>query len=441
MTEKEIKLEGNETYQIDFGNEGGHQLIKATDVEDFVYTNTADWISFSHNGNELEIIVLPNNFEVERTAEIYIKSKYHYGWNATVVIAQSETVYEVLIDGETTVTIDNIKVYNNGELEKLTKSVTVNGATKRCIVKGIKQYITEDTNTYLTTFDNAISANIINTDKDGVYTLQILNYGKATNGNTYYEVTLCHKDNIDTECKVTINYEKETELNTIFIEYDKETDQYKKMDNNISLKFDNSGYCVGGKDTINLLTKDDTVTYTTDETWLYCRLGYDCIKIFVDYYDDGGKDRSGTIKVGDLTINVTQTAKKTKNTSNANEISFSSLEDDFIVDQTPAIELISINGNTIECKTYIYNSKTEEYDNDSMISVLINGTWMHYKTDYNIDTKTHTVTFWGDKNIWLLDRISTIKIMNVEDNYNPIRLMAAQTTNNDNLKIERLTVD
>lgn len=438
VTNVEIQKNGN--YQIDFDNNGGHQKIIATDVNDFICTNTADWISFSQNGNELEIIVLPNKYDAERTTDIYLKSKYYYNCYATIVISQSETVYSIEVTNgieikDKTSYIKGLKVYNDGNIETKTATIQVEGATKRCIVKGIRQYIVEsEDETYMTAFDNAISAKLIQTETDGIYTLQLINYGKVTSGKTYYILTLCHKDNIDTEYPILIEYEDETDIKTRFIVNNVPT-------NTISLNFDSSGYCANS--IIKLFTTEETVPFTTTEDWLYCRLGFDCIKIFADY-NENNKDRNGTITVGDdCTISVTQEKKEEKTASYDDEIAVASneLEEDFIIDQTPAIELLNITDNTIECKTYIYNHNTDEYDNDSQISVFISCIWMHYSTSYDVEKKTHVITFRADENLWMTDRRCRIVIKNVEDNYEPIVLTATQSFREDALKIERLTVD
>lgn len=435
-----VEIQKNENYQIDFDNNGGHQKIKATDVNDFICTNTADWISFSQNGNELEIIVLPNKYDTERTTDIYLKSKYYYNCYATILISQSETVYSIEVTNgveikDKTAYIKGLKVYNGGNIETKTATVQVEGATKRCIVKGIRQYIVEDEDeTYMTTFDNAINAKLIQTKTDGIYTLQLTNYGKVTSGKTYYKLTLCHKDNIDTEYSIIIEYEEETDVKTKFIINNTPT-------NVVSLNFDYSGYCANS--IIKLFTTEETVSFTTTVDWLYCRLGFDCIKVFADY-NENNNDRNGTITVGnDCTISVTQAKKEEKTTSYDDEIAVASneLEEDFIIDQTPAIELLDITDNTVECKTYIYNHNTDEYDNDSQISVITSGIWLHYSTSYDIEKKTHIITFRANENKWLTDRKCRITITNVEDNYEPIVLIATQSFREDILKFERLTVD
>lgn len=426
-----VEIQKNKNYQINFDNNGGHQKIVAIDVNDFICTNTADWISFAQIGNEMEIIVLPNKYDTERETDIYLKSKYYYNCYATIVISQSKTVYSIEVESDN---VKGLKVYNDGNIETKELTVTVEGATKRCSVKGIRQYIKEEDDEYLTTFDNAISAKLTQTATDGVYKLCITNYGKVTNGKTYYKLILCHKDNIDTEYPIIIEYEEETTIKTRFI-------VDNKPQQNIELKFDNSGYC--SNSIIKLFTTEETASFTTNEDWLYCRLGFDCIKIFADYYD-GDTDREGTVTVGDdCTITVKQTAKEEKTTSYDDDIAVASneLEEDFIIDQTPAIELLSIDGNTVECKTYIYNHKIDEYDNDSQISVLIYCMWMHYSTSYDIERKTHIITFSADENKWMSDRRCHIVIKNVEDNYEPIVLTATQSFREDTLKIERLTVD
>jgi hypothetical protein len=432
----ELQESVTNNYSIEFGNNGGRQKIVATNVNDFVCTNTASWISFSHNGNEMDIIVLPNTDDVERTTELYLKSKFYYDSYAIIEITQKETTYSV----ETVSSIEGIKVYNDNISETKEETIKVDGATKRCILKGIKQYLEEEssdgtTSYYLTTFDNGINVKLIQTEEDGVYTLRLTNYGKVTKGDTYYIITLCHRDNIDTECEIKVTYENESSLTTLL-------DANGKQTKSVSLEFDYCGYC--SDNIIKLFTTEDTVDFTTEENWLYCRLGYDCIKIFADY-NDGTSDRSGTITIGDNTVNVSQSGKiATDSLDLENSLSVASLMDEeveYIEDTTPAIELIAIKDNTVECKTYIYNSKTDVYDNDSQVAVFIYSKWLSYETSYNTETNTHLIKLIPKENKWQLDRKCIIRIANAEDTYEPIVLEAKQSYQEEIVSIEQLTIN
>lgn len=431
-----VKLQEEITnnYSISFGNDGGRRKIIATNVNDFICTNTVEWITFSHSGKEMEIIALPNTSGTERTTELYLKSKFYYNSYAVIEIVQSKTVYSV----KTANIIEGLKVYNENKIETKEEIVNVSGATKRCIVKGIKQYLEEENydgtkSYYQIDFDNAIKASLKQTKVEGVYTLQIYNYGKVTKGNTYYTLVLCHQDDIDTECEITIKYEEESSITTLL-------DNNGNKINTASLRFDNNGYC--SDSIIKLFTTEETVNYTTENSWLYCKLGYDCIKIFADY-NDSNSDRKGSINIGDSTISVTQSGKINTNLlSMENGIAMASLMDEEIVeDTTPAIELVGINGNIVECKTYIYNSKTNKYDNDSQIAVFVCCKWLSYEASYNIDTKTHLITFIPQENQWELDRCGIVKIANAEDNYKPLKLEVTQSYQKETVKIEQLSID
>ena len=432
MDELKVQLRETKNYQLSIGNSGGRYKITATDVSDFIYTYTDSWITASHDGNELVLIILPNTNKVSRIADIFLKSKLYYDSDVLVEIIQSETVYK-LTTSKTT--LDGFKTCVEGE-EKQTVDVLVEGSTKKCVIKDIKQYVKNmDSDTYyFTDFDSAISAKLKEIE-NGKYTLDVINYGKVTKLVTYYKIIISHKDNIDTESEIKVLFEDDDQM-AVFLNDDNE-----KI-NVVDLQFTYDGYCYNNK--IRMYTNNDNIDYTIDVDWLYVRFGFNCIEVFAEYNDaDDAKDRSGTITVGNNTINVTQKCQNSNQTLlsiASNIMSANCIDND--IDGVQPIELINIGENMIEVKTYIFNDKSQKYDNDSKILVLITGEWLSYRTAYNSTTQTHYIYLSPQQNIWPSDRSCAIKILNSENSTLPLKLIATQSIGTDKLlKIEQLTID
>ena len=168
----------------------------------FIVVCDADWVTVIRDRNVMRFVFDANHDTTERIATVIFKHNTEKEVYCEVTITQEGEEYELTVDPDS--------IVFGEDADSTIVNVTCTGGTGRYIIRKIKKYTIysygdgeDEKITKRVVFDNAISAAI---DPEDLSHLIVGSNGSLILDDSYYEVTIEHKDMIGLTQTITVKF-------------------------------------------------------------------------------------------------------------------------------------------------------------------------------------------------------------------------------------------
>ena len=166
----------------------------------YIVVSDSSWITLIRERNITRLLVEPNHDEVERIANIIVKHNIEADVYCAISLIQEPDIY--------TLETDKSSITFGIDADSETITVTCTGGSGEYVVHDIRKYTTIDygenvTITKRVPFDNSLNATINDEDPN---ILVINSFGQLITDNSYYDVTIEHKDMLGLTTTIRVYY-------------------------------------------------------------------------------------------------------------------------------------------------------------------------------------------------------------------------------------------